>query len=64
MEEELIEKIEYLKSQHKDMDEQINDMIRAPLADMITIQRLKKKKLELKDLIARLESSLQPDMIA
>jgi hypothetical protein len=31
---------------------------------MLTIQRLKKRKLQLKDLIARLESMLIPDIIA
>jgi hypothetical protein len=33
-------------------------------SDMLTIQRLKKRKLQLKDLITRLESMLIPDIIA
>jgi len=64
MEEEMIEKIDYLKIQHQRLDDEIDDMVRAPLADMISIQRLKKKKLELRDQIAKLQSMMQPDMIA
>jgi len=64
MEEEIVEKIEYLKVQHRDLDDEISNMMRSGLSDMIAIQRLKKKKLELKDKILKLESMLLPDMLA
>ena len=64
MEEELIEKLEHLKVQHKDLDSEIMGLMRGHMPDMITIQRLKKKKLEIKDMISRIQSMLQPDMTA
>lgn len=53
-----------LQSEHRDLDEVIQRMIEATKVDMLQIQRLKKRKLALKDQIARLESRLLPDIIA
>ncbi len=53
-----------LQSEHRDLDEVIMRMMDAPTVDMLQIQRLKKRKLSLKDQIARLESRLLPDIIA
>jgi hypothetical protein len=53
-----------LQSEHRDLDEVILRMLEAPTVDMLQIQRLKKRKLALKDQIARLESRLLPDIIA
>ncbi len=64
MEEEIVDKIENLKLQHKELDDQISDICLSPLVDQLAIQRLKKKKLEVKDMIAKLQNMLQPDMIA
>jgi len=53
-----------LKSQHRDMDQAIAALIANPDCDNLQVQRLKKRKLALKDRITRLESSLLPDIIA
>jgi hypothetical protein len=58
------EKLAALREQHRDLDEVIARLIdRAPF-DQIQLQRLKKRKLVLKDEIAKLESKLIPDIIA
>ena len=52
------------KQEHADLDEVIRVMQETGTADQLMIQRLKKKKLMLKDLIARIEDRLLPDIIA
>lgn len=52
-----------LKQEHADMDTAINAMI-AQGCDPLTIQRMKKKKLSLKDKLRVLESRVIPDIIA
>jgi hypothetical protein len=60
----LMEKLATLRMEHRDLDDIIQRLAgQAPL-DQLQIQRLKKRKLLLKDLIARLESQLVPDIIA
>ncbi|MFT8885248.1 MAG: YdcH family protein [Acetobacter papayae] len=54
-----------LRSEHRDLDTVINRMTsEAAFIDQLYLQRLKKRKLQLKDLITRLESRLIPDNIA
>ena len=53
-----------LKVEHRDLDQAIARMGEAPDADELTIKRLKKRKLRIKDLIASLESRLIPDLDA
>ncbi len=53
-----------LRSEHRDLDEIIHEMIHSNHPDQLKIQRLKKRKLRLKDSIIRLESMLIPDMDA
>jgi hypothetical protein len=53
-----------LRQEHRDLDAAIDAIIAAGPADTIRIQRLKKKKLALKDRIAGLEDQLLPDIIA
>ena len=53
-----------LKSEHRDLDDVIAQLAASLTADQLQIQRLKKRKLALKDMIARLESLLLPDIIA
>ncbi len=60
----LRQKLDALRSEHRDLDEVIAHITAAEAADFLQIQRLKKRKLALKDLIARLESLLLPDIIA
>jgi hypothetical protein len=56
--------LEVFRQEHRDLDAAINALSDQPGADRLTIQRLKKKKLALKDLIARIEDRLTPDIIA
>jgi hypothetical protein len=53
-----------LKVEHMDLDASVEALNAKPLPDQIQIARLKKKKLLLKDMIARLEDQLTPDIIA
>jgi len=54
-----------LKSEHRDLDEAIARIVEGGIVfDRLHLQRLKKRKLALKDLIAKLESRLLPDIIA
>ncbi len=53
-----------LRSEHRDLDEIIHEMIDSNHPDQLKIKRLKKRKLRLKDSILRLESLLIPDIDA
>ncbi len=59
----LLRKLHELRSEHRDLDTVIARLVPAPL-DQLQVQRLKKRKLLLKDEIAWLESHLIPDNIA
>lgn len=61
---EIAEKIEELIIRHRDLDDAIRAMIETGKSDMIQIQRLKKRKLLLRDRITLLEDDLLPDIIA
>lgn len=50
-----------LRQEHRALDDQISRSIAELQADELTVKRLKKRKLWLKDCIARLESALIPD---
>lgn len=56
--------LEVLKREHRDLDEAIRALEGEGRADMLTIRRLKKQKLVLKDKIAVLEDRITPDIIA
>ena len=53
-----------LREEHRELDKVIAELTAQATADQLEIQRLKKRKLQLKDEIARLESALVPDIIA
>jgi len=53
-----------LKSEHRDLDEAIAHLSGTVPVDRLHLQRLKKRKLALKDLILKLEAKLLPDIIA
>jgi hypothetical protein len=57
-------KLEQLRIEHRDLDEIIGRLTDQGPINQLQIQRLKKRKLVLKDLIAKLESQLLPDIIA
>ncbi len=52
------------KVEHQDLDAAVSALEAKPRPDQIQIARLKKKKLRLRDEIARLEDQLLPDIIA
>lgn len=62
--EALRKKLEDLKSQHRDLDDVIERVTEQVPFDQLQVQRLKKRKLNLKDQIAKIESQLLPDIIA
>lgn len=61
---ELREKLEELKTEHRDLDIVIEQLSATAPVDFLRLQRLKKRKLALKDQIAQIESILVPDIIA
>lgn len=56
--------LEELKSQHRDLDDVIARITEDAPFNQLQVQRLKKRKLQLKDQIAKIESLLLPDIIA
>ncbi|HSV02588.1 MAG TPA: DUF465 domain-containing protein [Phenylobacterium sp.] len=63
-EEALRAQLAELRQEHADLDAAIQAVAASPLADMMLIGRLKRKKLLLKDEIARIEDLLTPDIPA
>ncbi len=53
-----------LQVEHRDLDEIVARLDASPEVDQLLIKRLKKRKLQLKDQIARLKSALIPDLDA
>lgn len=53
-----------LKTEHRELDEEIAKATGDSSFDQLELQRLKKRKLALKDRIAKVESGLLPDIIA
>jgi hypothetical protein len=53
-----------LQEEHRDLDGAIEALERLAAGDRLQIQRLKKRKLWLKDRIAHLDDTLTPDLIA
>ena len=56
--------LEVFRREHRDLDDAIAALTEKGTADQLTLQRLKKRKRRLKDLIARIEDRLTPDIIA
>ncbi len=53
-----------LRVEHRDLDDMIARLLEGPYVDQLQVRRMKKRKLMLKDVIARLESALIPDLDA
>ncbi|WP_233210950.1 MULTISPECIES: YdcH family protein [unclassified Pseudoxanthomonas] len=58
---DIAHKIAELRVEHRDLDDAIARLVDDTESDEVAIKRLKKRKLWLKDCIARLESALIPD---
>ena len=63
-ERELREQLARLQQEHRDLDAAIAALALAPGSDVIQVQRLKKRKLVLRDKIRDIEDQLTPDIIA
>jgi hypothetical protein len=57
-------RLQALEIEHHDLDDVIDRLVLDPSQDRLQLQRLKKRKLILKDQIARLRTRLIPDIIA
>ena len=57
-------RLEVLRREHRDLDEAIHALEQTARPDQLTLRRLKKQKLSLKDQIVKIEDQLIPDIIA
>ena len=60
----LIEKLKEFEQEHSDLDQILIQLQEKHTVDFLQIQRLKKRKLILKDRIANIKNELEPDSIA
>lgn len=58
------EKLASVREEHRDLDEAISALEEGNTFDALRVQRLKKRKLSLKDQMIKLEALLVPDIIA
>ena len=63
-ERELREQLARLQQEHRDLDAAISALQQSPGSDLLQVQRLKKRKLHLRDRISYIEDQLTPDIIA
>jgi hypothetical protein len=61
---ELKAQLARLRQEHRDLDAAIEALQETPGSDIIQVQRLKKRKLQLRDRITFIEDQLTPDIIA
>jgi hypothetical protein len=61
---DLIQLLESLKIQHRDLDDSIEALVTLGGHDALQIKRLKKQKLNLKDRISSIKNQIYPDIIA
>ena len=60
----LKDELDELQLEHRDLDDVINRLYESKNFEQLQMQRLKRRKLKLKDQIARLENQLIPDILA
>ena len=63
-ERELHAELARLQQEHRDLDAAIDALHQSPAPDLLMLQRLKKRKLQLRDRIAFIEDQITPDIIA
>jgi hypothetical protein len=61
---ELRAQLARLRQEHRDLDAAIEALHNSPGSDLLQVQRLKKRKLQLRDRIIQIEDQLTPDIIA
>jgi hypothetical protein len=61
---ELRAQLAQLRQEHRDLDVAIEALHNSPGSDLLQVQRLKKRKLQLRDRIIQIEDQLTPDIIA
>lgn len=61
---EIDDSLDALRQEHRQLDQDIDQLQQQIYIDQFALQRLKKRKLALKDTITRLESRLIPDLDA
>ena len=61
---EIEQRIAELELEHSDLDDVIGRLSETPTQDQLQLRRLKKRKLFLKDMLARLRDKLIPDILA
>ncbi|MGT2480014.1 YdcH family protein [Methylobacterium oryzae CBMB20] len=61
---DLLGELARLREEHRDLDSAIEALERSVAGDQLQIQRLKKRKLALRDRIYHIEDALTPDIIA
>ena len=61
---ELEAELARLRQEHRDLDTAIEALHHAPGSDILQVQRLKKRKLQLRDRVTFIEDQLTPDIIA
>ncbi len=64
LQEEIVRRIFELRIEHRDLDDAITALAKVDYVDQLQLKRLKKRKLNIKDTIQKLESSLIPDVDA
>ena len=63
-EEDMMNLLERLKTEHRAVDREIKAMIETGVMDMLKVKRMKKIKLAMKDKITFIENQITPDIIA
>lgn len=61
---ELGSELARLQQEHRDLDAAIDALHQSPAPDLLRLQRLKKRKLQLRDRISFIEDQITPDIIA
>ncbi len=62
--EDLLQLLRTMRQEHREIDDNLKRLLKFKYVDQLQIQALKRKKLQLKDQISRLESDLIPDLPA
>lgn len=61
---ERLRRLKDLRMEHRDLDEVITRLSKDPAVDQLMMRRLKKRKLQIRDSIERLQSEMIPDLNA